>query len=147
MKKKTVKTLLFLFLFSVLFLKVAHSASMPEQNVTSWEILPIDKLSGIVSSAHENSRPWAKTPSLWASHLLDLSELKAFRIEYVADTIEDNEGSIITVIRDGFLDDSVRGDIHIFRIEKKNHKWLIVSVKKSTKCWKGDGAYSNKPCS
>lgn len=146
MKSKTVKFHLTTLLFTFFCIQNVHSSTVTGQNIVSWEQIPTNKFSNLISAAYRDKKSWAETPSLFANYLLDFTELKSYKIEYIADSIEDNTGVTITIIRDGFLDDSVRGDIHVFRVEKKTSKWSIVNVKKSTRCWRGDGSYSNKPC-
>jgi hypothetical protein len=58
-------------------------------------------------------------------------------------------GSRITVMRDGLLDDSVRGERWDIRLEKAaSGVWRIAEVKRAWRCWRGaqrDG-FAATPC-
>lgn len=146
MNIKSFKIYCVLFAFSIFCTKYAHSQNVYAQNITSWEEVSVNTFSNVISTAYKEKQSWVKSPTLWSNYLLDLTELKSFKIEYQADSVENNRKVYLTIIRDGFLDDSVRGDIYIFTIEKKVGNWAIQSIKKSTRCWRGDDSYSKKLC-
>lgn len=56
----------------------------------------------------------------------------------------DNRGecadtSIVTVIQDGFLDDSMRGQWDmIFLYRNENNNWVIFESRRAWRCWRGD---------
>jgi len=106
--------------------------------VQSWEILPVTRFANIVKSARVEKRPWVKSPALYASHLLNLSGVKAYRVDYVADRGESNTLSTILIYRDGFLDDSVRGDVHEFELKKIAGGWQIQQVRRAIRCWRNN---------
>ena len=37
------------------------------------------------------------------------------------------------------MDDSVRGVMYIMELSRENDQWLVVTIKKSWKCWNGRG--------
>lgn len=58
-------------------------------------------------------------------------------------TIESTNNSrsktTVTLIHDNLLDDSVQAKKIIMDLQQKGSKWLVVSLKKNWKCWKGRG--------
>ena len=47
--------------------------------------------------------------------------------------------TLLTLIHDNFMDDSLKGEKHVMELQKENNKWRIVSIKKNWKCWEGRG--------
>ena len=73
---------------------------------------------------------------------------------YYAQEVESKEGNekitiqektletgntLVTLIHDNFMDDSLKGEKHVMELQKENNKWRIVSLKKNWKCWEGRG--------
>lgn len=118
------------------------------QLVKSWEQRSTTALSMIVEDARNNAETWVLSPFLYPQHLFDFSELKDYSIHYSAQGIESNRKSTIIVVRDGFWDDSVRGDIHELVIEKAQDQWEITSVKRAFRCWRNvdSASYSADAC-
>ena len=116
--------------------------------VKLWEQLEISTLSTIIEDARNNSESWVSSPALYPQHLFEFSDLKNYSIHYSAKSIELNRKSTITVVRDGFLDDSVRGDIHELVVEKTGEQWKIKSAKRAFQCWRGseNTTYSANIC-
>jgi len=116
--------------------------------VKSWEQLAISELSTIVESARNNSESWVSLPALYPQYLFKFHDLRNYSIRYSAQSIESNRKSTIIVVRDGFLDDSIRGDIHELVVEKIEGQWEIKNAKRAFRCWRGpDSApYSVDTC-
>ncbi len=110
--------------------------------VKLWEQTSISELSKIVKDARNNAKNWVSSPFLYPQYLFDFSELKNYSIHYLAQSIESNRKSTIIVVRDGFLDDSVRGDIHELVVEKTRDQWEIKSVKRAFRCWRNSDSTS-----
>ena len=64
------------------------------------------------------------------------------------DNIESPTKATVTLVRDGFLDDAVRGDIHRILFHKAGDgTWKIVGLKKSQRCWRSNSdKYSSDLC-
>ncbi|MDH3659219.1 MAG: hypothetical protein OEU92_04175 [Alphaproteobacteria bacterium] len=54
----------------------------------------------------------------------------------------------VTAIRDGFLDDSIRGDWHRFDVERRSDgSWKVTKAQRATRCWRSSSvAYSSSAC-
>lgn len=57
----------------------------------------------------------------------------------ISEHILDNGNTIVILIHDNLLDDSVKGEKYLMELKKTNDKWKIISIKKNWKCWNGRG--------
>lgn len=57
----------------------------------------------------------------------------------ISEHILDNGNTIVTLIHDNLLDDSIKGEKYLMELKKTNDKWKIISIKKNWKCWNGRG--------
>lgn len=66
----------------------------------------------------------------------------------VTSTPERFDVAQVTVTREGFLDDSVRGDRLEFSLRREAGRWRIERAERSTRCWPGRGheTYGPGPC-
>ena len=65
------------------------------------------------------------------------------------DSPESADKTTITIIRDGYLDDSVRGERWDIKLQKQSYgKWQTISVTVASRCWPGRGHedYSKALC-
>lgn len=101
-----------------------------------------------IQQAYKAKLEWASKPELYVFNIFDISDLKKMSYEYDADNIENPKNITITVVRDGFLDDSVRGDIQYLKLHKDNKGiWEILTIKKAISCWRSESTiYSSEVC-
>ncbi len=57
----------------------------------------------------------------------------------ISEHILDNGNTIVILIHDNLLDDSVKGEKYLMELIKTNDKWKVVSLKKNWKCWNDRG--------
>ncbi len=123
------------------------SSPVESYRVKSWQALSTKRFADILKSASVEGQRWVNSPELFAFHFLNLSAAKNYRIDYSANRSEDNSLSTLLIIRDGFLDDSVRGDAHQFTLQKNDNGWRVSAVKRAIRCWRNDpGFYSHRLC-
>jgi len=136
---------LFILLISSLFISNSLHAS---QDIKSWEEVPVINFNRIIQKANESGEKWVYKPELYVFNLFDLTALKKISYEFNVDNIENPKNINISIIRDGFLDDSVRGDIHRLKLKLNNKRtWEIISIKKTTSCWRNSPLiYSTEIC-
>ena len=116
--------------------------------VKSWKSGVEGQFLTIIENAHASAKNWVQSPELFAQNIMGFSELKEYSILFSADRIEANTQATIFVFRDGFLDDSVRGDLHEFVLEKIAGRWQLKSAKQAYRCWRAvDESYSADECS
>jgi len=139
------KTALFFFFAVLFFVSCTSNTSV---NVKSWEDVETDTLNNKIEKAYAEGVQWADRPELYVFNLFELSGLRKISYEYSADNIESPRNIEISLVRDGFLDDSVRGDIQRIRLRKNNEgRWEILSIKRAVSCWRNEEpAYSSEAC-
>ncbi|MDE1465299.1 SH3 domain-containing protein [Spartinivicinus poritis] len=79
----------------------------------------------------------------------DFDEAKEQLIYQQNNSPESTAKTIVTIIRDGFLDDSARGERWEIKLMRQHTgKWQTYSVTKAHRCWPGRGHefYSKEPC-
>ncbi len=89
------------------------------------------------------------SPLLTVLGLLNIgSDQKELAIYQSFPSIEDKKNVIITVIRSGYLDDSVRGEWNQVELKSAtNHKWIVEKAKRAFSCWRsGSDSYQKEPC-
>jgi hypothetical protein len=76
------------------------------------------------------------------------SEQKELTIYQLFPSMEEGGSVIVSVIRDGYLDDSVRGEWNEFEMMRNSGQvWEIINAKKAFLCWRLESdQYQNKPC-
>ncbi|MCX4027363.1 SH3 domain-containing protein [Endozoicomonas sp. SM1973] len=105
--------------------------------------LPILKAEGQVSELNQSAVDF----SLEIAG--DFEEAKEQLIHQQNDSAESADKTTVTVIRDGFLDDSTRGERWDIKLMKQpTGKWQTHSVTVAHRCWPGRGYefYSKEPC-
>ena len=117
-------------------------------NIKSWEIVKPNELNKNIQQAYKGNLTWVNKPELYVFNLIDLTNLRKIAYEYSADNIESPKNIYISIMRDGFLDDSVRGDIQKIKLSKNSKgKWKVISIKKAISCWRRDKLiYSSELC-
>lgn len=104
-------------------------ASNIDVNVKSWEVVEASTFNKKIQHAYTSGLNLATKPELYAFNLFELSNLKKVSYEYSADSIENPKNVTISILRDGFLDDSVRGDIQYIKLINNNEeKWENIST-------------------
>lgn len=125
---------------------VSHSATAVEEK--AWIEVDPQALNSRINHAYQSGLGWVKSPRLYVFELFYLDEIKAFSYDYEVDNTENPQAITIKLIRDGFLDDSVRGDSHRIHLRSdKNGVWSIHSIKKAHRCWRSkEAVYTTKAC-
>lgn len=88
-------------------------------------------------AAFKNSVP--RAPIELALSLIGSSdETPRVLIEMISDPDTDFNQATITVMRDGFQDDSVRGDWHEFQMSRATDgPWKVTRARRANRCWRG----------
>lgn len=103
-----------------------------------------------IKKAAEAGEEWVKDPArIIARTFGSFLEVRTKSIEFNAPTADQPDSLFVTVIGDGYLDDSVRGEK--FRLELKSNEqgvWKFTSASKSWRCQAGRGSqeFSNSKC-
>lgn len=103
-----------------------------------------------MEEAKANEADWIKSPILTALKFTgERMDSRNLNIDVKSLTGGESITKVlVTIIQDGFMDDSVSGDVTFLRMAKVAGTWEIVSAKKAWKCWKNRGHedYSTEPC-
>lgn len=111
--------------------------------VKSSEIVAASLYNNKIEQAVRNGEKWPLSPLKLVITLLNAeAETREISILKTADVGENAKHVVVTIIRDGFLDDSVRGDLHRFMLERKDDEtWRVSDVRKSRRCWRPEIKY------
>jgi hypothetical protein len=123
------------------------------------EGLPAPELDGSIAFAEFNesldrAQPtWQSDPALVVARALDTAgeAHTTISIELFHESKRTVDGANVakaTIIRDGFLDDSIRGTRHRLelRLDPDRKAWRIFSASADWRCWRGHADYSTALC-
>jgi len=57
----------------------------------------------------------------------------------IQDEVLENGHTLVTLIHDNFLDDSLKGEKYVMELQEEYGRWTVISLKKNWKCWAGRG--------
>lgn len=134
----------------------ASAASAPkrakgaEPVVESYQSVELAPLNRRVEAAVAAGEKWPWSPLRMT---LDLfggdDETRSVRIEEQKNRGEGADTTIVTLIRDGFMDDSVRGSWEQITFHRlTDGSWRVGEARRATRCWRGERleSYGAKPC-
>ncbi len=118
-------------------------------SVLSSESVGFKYFNALIGRAAKQRKMWPYDPIGVAQEFM-----KSPGAPYVSIIRDDGAGeradsTTVTVIEDGFLDDSLRGTWTRFRLARTaDDTWLIVDVRRAYRCWRGvhKDSYSKEPC-
>mgnify|MGYP000884378044 FL=1 len=104
----------------------------------SWSTLDVGTLNVQVEEATSAEKSWPKSPLLVAIHILGGDvDTRSLVIEEVKNRGEGADQTTVVYIRDGFLDDSVRGDWHELDLRRQpDGTWRVLEVRAAYRCWR-----------
>jgi len=118
--------------------------------VESWAVLEADEFNAAVDSAVESGETWPRDP-------IDVVEqfirggIGAYytRLEKQDNRVEWPDSTVITLIRDRYADDSVRGDWHRITLHRlPDGTWRVAEALLAYRCYRGhqQAAYGKRLC-
>lgn len=122
---------------------------MPSEVVVrSWLEVDFAALNAQIREAEKANAAWVSVPQLYAVNLFDFAETKEIDYHFNADRVDGAPAVEVTIRRDGFVDDAVRGDVHAMKLRRgEGGRWEIVSLKRAMRCWRPEAsAYSAAVC-
>lgn len=125
----------------------ADAVSIDPQ-IESWSDVETTPLNAKIYRARKAGAKWVPAPKLYVFHLFETADIKGMAYRFSADRVEQPRRVDIRLVRDGFADDAVRGDIHDLTLQRTNgQEWKVVSAKQAWRCWRsGAKTYSSKRC-
>lgn len=121
----------------------AHEGSRPEFAQTppeSWAELDLANINSRMDMAVLSGEAWPSSPLQSTLQLFgDDSDAQAVVVEEMKNHVEGADSATVVMIRDGFLDDSVRGDWHeVFFKRQKDGTWRVTEARVAFRCRRGE---------
>ncbi len=138
-----------LFLCTLIGLSLTFpSVSFAQAKLRSLDIKSFNKK---IVAGYQAKKPWTQDPLLIALELAGAGteEMASKKISVANDSPEvGNNQTLITIVEDGWLDDSQRGHKRIFKMHKnKQGQWRIQTAQEAYSCWRGPTkGFTTKPC-
>ena len=125
--------------------------SLSGQKPLSWQRLDADSLNARIERALATGEDWPQNPVEIALQLFgeNLEELQSAIVEMEKNRPEGADAATVNYIRDGFLDDSVRGDWHQVELQRlTDGTWRVRNARTAHRCWRSLNtvAYRSSPC-
>jgi len=117
------------------------SAQSPgEAQVESWDTLEVDEFNSKISEAADSGETWAQDPIdvveefIWGR----IGGARYTRLEKQDNRVEWPDSTVITLIREGWADDSVRGDWHRITLYRlPDGTWRLSEARQAYRCYRG----------
>ena len=124
--------------------------SADDVKVESWESVDPADMNAQITEAVTSGEDWPASPMEATIHLLGSDgDTRIVRLDESKNRTEGADSTVVVLIRDGFLDDSVRGDWHkIVYALQADRTWRIQSLQRAFRCYRGQNleSYSRVRC-
>ena len=125
------------------FAGCAQAGSRPEFAQTppeSWAELDLEELNARLDMAVLSDKGWPASPLQSTLQLFgDDTDAQAVVVEEMKNRVEGADSATVELIRDGFLDDSVRGDWHEVVFERQpDGTWRVAEARVAYRCRRGE---------
>jgi hypothetical protein len=107
--------------------------------VESWESVDPAAMNTRITAAVAAGENWPTSPLAATVELLGGdADTRILTLEELKNRTEGADTTVVVLIRDGFLDDSVRGDWHriVFGLQP-DRTWRIHSLRRAFRCYRG----------
>jgi hypothetical protein len=110
--------------------------------------MDVTPLNALIKEVRAAGEAWIENPTLVALRVTGGdSEVRELTITASANRTEAADSSVVTLIRDGLLDDSVKGDWHrLVLVRVEGGAWHVVEGRRAQTCWRGRDDYGADPC-
>ncbi len=127
----------------IIFAGCAQAGSRPEFARTppeSWAELDLAVLNGQLEKAVLSGEEWPSSPLQSTLQLFgDDTGAQAVVVEEMKNRVEGADSVSVVMIRDGFLDDSVRGDWHeVVFGRQTDGTWKVTEARVAYRCRRGE---------
>lgn len=127
-----------------------NEESTKTEVANSFQKIDFNVFNQQIEKAASGGETWVKMPTQVVVRMIEpFSEIRSRTIEMSAPTAESPDSLTVAVIDDGFMDDSVRGEKHLFELKMNEQGiWKFVSAEKAWRCQEGRGHqdFSTAPC-
>jgi len=135
---------------SVLLAGSAAAAGEAPQLAQNVELQSAEKLDATALNGRLRSMARKGSPiSLVLELIGGTEETPRVLVDLAGDEKVDFNRVTVIVVRDGFQDDSVRGDWHEFKLSRSaDGDWTVDAARRAYRCWRGTfKGYSSQICS
>lgn len=125
------------------------AAALAEVPVESWQYVEVAPLDSSIEAALAAGEQWPESPARVALEVLGgESEARSLSLTEEKVRAEAADTVIVVLARDGFLDDSVRGDWHrLVLYRSADGGWRVADARRALRCWRADADhYRAGPC-
>ena len=125
------------------------SSTKQQVSVESFQLIDAASFNDSIAAAFQEGHSWPLDPIRVAQEYLVSPGPRSVRIGREDDSGEGPDSTTVTVLEDGYLDDSVRGRWTEFRqVRMTDGTWRIVEVRRAYRCWRGQhrDSFSKEPC-
>lgn len=126
-------------LVSACSMSLKHTANdLTDVPVESLKQIDIKPFNLKIEEAVADGKTWPFSPALTVFKLLDGdTETQMLSLTQKANRIEAPDQVVVVLIRDGFLDDSVRGDYYRFLFYPMlDRSWRLAEMHRAWRCWR-----------
>jgi hypothetical protein len=119
--------------------------------VESWAELEVDEFNATVDAAVDSGKAWASDPIDVVEHFIRaaIGGANYTRLEKKDNRVEWPDSTVITLIRDRYADDSIRGDWHRITLYRlPDGSWRLSEALRAFRCYRGhqQDAYGKRLC-
>jgi hypothetical protein len=106
--------------------------------VDSWALVDVAPLNSRIEAAVAAGATWPRSPLLTTMELLGgEAETQGLALTLGPFRGEVPDTAVIIMARDGFLDDSIRGDWHrLLLLRSRDGSWRIDEIRRAFRCWR-----------
>jgi hypothetical protein len=107
--------------------------------VESYELVDIGGLNERIEAGIESGADWPTSPLAATIELLGGdTDTRRLSVTERKNRGEGADTTVVVIVRDGFLDDSIRGDWHrIVYVRQPDMTWRVREARRAFRCWRG----------
>ena len=116
-----------------------HKMAADGPRVESWNLVDVEPLNSHINKAVAAGEDWPRSALLATLELFgEESDTRTLSLSMEGNRGEAPDTMIIIMTRDGFLDDSVRGDWHRAALHRQSdNTWRFHEIRRAFRCWRG----------
>ena len=126
--------------FLLLILSFAAIALLSPSGLWTGKPIPVDAFNRRVAKAHQKGdKLWTESALQVACEFVGDHERVGSRTIIIDNKAERFSSAMVTIMEEGYQDDSVAGSIYRLRMKKADGYWQIQSAQRQWKCQEGRG--------
>lgn len=117
--------------------------------VESFQRLAVDDINVRIAAAVDGGKDWPRDAIRVAQEFLGFTESRSVRMVRQDGSGERPDETTVTVVEDGYRDDSVRGRwTEFYMARAQDGFWRVEEIRQAYRCWRGSSrnSYSRELC-